>query len=67
MNLMLAAGGHPWTAIPVEHRDDYMAALEAASARQNIVPCAAFLGELVQDGLEGRPTGRILAGGPGGK
>jgi hypothetical protein len=62
MNLMLAAGGYPWTVIPVEHCNDYMAALEAASTRQDIAPFAAFLGGLVQDGLEGRPPGKILPG-----
>ena len=62
MNLMLAAAGYPWTVIPVERRDDYMAALEAASTRQDIAPFAAFLGGLVQDGLEGRPPGKILPG-----
>lgn len=59
MNLMLAAGGYPWTVIPVERRDDYMAALEAASTGQDIAPFAAFLGGLVQDGLEGRPQGQV--------
>jgi Fic family protein len=59
MNLMLAAGGYPWTVIPVERRDDYMAALEAASIWQDIAPFAAFLGGLVQDGLEGRPGGQV--------
>jgi fido (protein-threonine AMPylation protein) len=43
MNVMLAAGGWPWTVIPVEKRDSYMAALEEASARQNIGPFADFL------------------------
>lgn len=52
--LTLAAGGYPWTVIPVERRDDYMAALEAGSTRQDIAPFAAFLGGLVQDGLDGR-------------
>jgi len=32
MNVMLAAGGYPWTVIPVDERNAYMAALEAASA-----------------------------------
>ena len=54
MNVMLAGGGYPWTIVPVERRDDYMAALEEASAKQNIVPFATFLGELVREGLEGR-------------
>ena len=47
MNLMLTAGGHPWTVIPVERRDTYMAALGAASVRQDIGPFTGFLAELV--------------------
>ena len=47
MNVMLAAAGWPWTVIPVERRDEYMAALEAASVRQEIDPFADFLGGLV--------------------
>ena len=54
MNVMLAAGGYPWTVIPVERRDAYMAALEDASVRQDIGPFTDFLAELVRDGLEGR-------------
>ncbi len=36
MNVMLAAGGHQWTVIPVEEHNTYMAALEDAGVRQNI-------------------------------
>ncbi len=54
MNVMLAAGGYPWTVVPVQRRDAYMAALEEASVRQDIVPFAAFLAELVDDGLQGK-------------
>jgi Fic family protein len=43
MNVMMAAGGYPWTVIPVEARDRYMAALEAASVDQNIIPFTEFL------------------------
>ncbi len=43
MNLMLAASGHPWAIITVEQRNTYMAALEDASVRQDIVPFARFL------------------------
>ena len=43
MNLMLASGGYPWLIIPVETRDEYFAALEAASARQDIKPFTRFL------------------------
>lgn len=59
MNLMLASGGYPWTVIPLEKRDIYMAALESASVEQNIVPFTMFLGCLVSDSLEGKPTPRI--------
>ncbi len=56
MNLMLAAGGYPWTVIPVERRKDYMAALEAASSEQNIAPFADFLAGLVESTLKGEAT-----------
>ena len=48
MNVTLAAGGYPWTVIPVERRDDYMAALEDASVRGEIGPFAGFLAGLVR-------------------
>lgn len=54
MNVMLASGGYPWTIIPLEHRDEYMAALESASVRQDIRPFAAFVGGLVAAGLGGQ-------------
>ena len=51
MNVMLAGGGYPWTVVPVERRDDYMAALENASVHQDINPFSAFLGELVGESM----------------
>jgi len=51
MNVMLAAGGYPWTVIPLEKRDDYMAALESGSVEQDILPFAIFLGSLVSERL----------------
>jgi Fic family protein len=45
MNVMLASGGWPWTVITVDTRDTYMAALEEASVRQDIVPFTRFLAE----------------------
>jgi len=47
MNLMMASGGYPWTVVPVECRDDYMQALEAASVGQDIVPFTKFLASLL--------------------
>ena len=38
MNAMFASGGYPWTVIRVSRRAQYMAALEEASTKQNIVP-----------------------------
>lgn len=54
MNVMLAAGGFPWTVVPLERREAYMAALEEASVRQNIAPFADFLAQLVDEGLSGK-------------
>lgn len=48
MNAMLASGGYPWIIVPVDKRQDYMAALEQASVGQNIVPFSKFIGELVR-------------------
>ncbi len=47
MNVMLASGGYPWTVVPVEQRETYLAALEEASVKQNIVPFTEFLSGLV--------------------
>ncbi len=43
MNVMMASGGYPWTVIELQRRSDYMAALDEASSRQNIVPVATFV------------------------
>lgn len=48
MNLMMAAGGYPWTVIPVERRDEYMQALEAASVEQDIVPFTKFIVDILE-------------------
>jgi fido (protein-threonine AMPylation protein) len=46
MNLMTASGGYPWTIIPLDRRDDYMASLEKASVDQDIRPFSSFLAGL---------------------
>ena len=48
MNVMMAAAGFPWTVIPVERRDDYMAALEKVCTDSDIKPLAALIGELIR-------------------
>ena len=62
MNVMLAAGGYPWTVVPLERRDAYMTALEEASVQQNIVPFADFLGQLAKEGLRGKPVAKVPKG-----
>jgi hypothetical protein len=43
MNVLLAAGGYPWTIIRVEDRAAYMQALETASANEDLRPFAEFI------------------------
>jgi hypothetical protein len=43
----------------VERRDAYMATLEQANVRRNIVSFAAFLGDLVTLGLEGKEAAAL--------
>ena len=52
MNVMFAAGGYPWTVIPVEQREAYMETLEQASVHQDIVPFTELLGGLVRETLK---------------
>jgi Fic family protein len=62
MNVMLASGGYPWTTVPLERRNDYMAALESASVRQDIEPFAGFIGSLVDAGLRGQAVPPVPGG-----
>lgn len=57
MNLMFASGGYAWTVVPVQQRNAYMAALESASAGDDIGPFADFLGSLVGKTPPAPPTG----------
>jgi len=59
MNLMMAAGGYPWTVIPVTERKAYMAALEKASVGEDIAPFADFLARLVAKRLAGGPLPEV--------
>jgi hypothetical protein len=43
MNLMMASGGYPWTIVQTTRRKEYLNALDAASADQNIRPFAKFI------------------------
>lgn len=55
MNAMLVSGGYPWTVVPVQERDNYMQALEAASVEQDIKPLAQFIAYLVDASINGQP------------
>jgi hypothetical protein len=59
MNVMLAAGGYPWTIVPVEERNAYMATLEVASVNEDIGPFTDFLAALVRANLEGKPGPKV--------
>jgi Fic/DOC family len=48
MNLLLAAGGWPWTVVTMDVRSAYMQALDVASTEHNIAPFTQLLGQLVQ-------------------
>ena len=58
LNVMLGSGGYPWTVIPVELRDEYMAALESASVDKDIKPFAKFVARLVQASMDGNPIAK---------
>jgi len=62
MNVMLASGGYRWTIIPVDRRDGYLAALEAASVGQDIRPFTTFVGGMVASGLRGEPAPAVPGG-----
>ncbi|AWB69210.1 cell filamentation protein Fic (plasmid) [Saccharobesus litoralis] len=47
MNLMMASGGIAWTVVPVERREEYMAALEIASVDNDIIPFTKFIASLL--------------------
>ena len=47
MNSQLVTGGYPWVVVPVEQRQEYMAALEKASVEEEIGDFARFVGRLM--------------------
>jgi len=59
MNLMMAAGGYPWTVIPLPQRKAYMATLEKASVGEDIAPFADFIARLVEKRLAGEPLPEV--------
>jgi hypothetical protein len=59
MNLMMAAGGYPWTVVPLSERQAYMTALEKASVGEDIAPFADFLAKLVEKRLAGEPLPEV--------
>jgi Fic family protein len=61
MNAMLASGGYPWTVIRVEDRNDYLAALDAASVDVKIKPFARFIAERVRRSMKQATAARARA------
>lgn len=59
MNAMLAAGGYPWTVIPVQERQTYMSSLEKASIEGDIEPFTKFIANLVSESLKGKPIAKL--------
>lgn len=47
MNSQLVTAGYPWVVVPMEKRDDYMAALENASVREEIDSFVQFILSLI--------------------
>jgi len=47
MNSQLVTAGYPWVVIPVERRQEYMAALEQASVEGNIEGFVRFIGRVM--------------------
>lgn len=47
MNSQLVTAGYPWVIVPVERRQEYMAALEQASVEEDIEAFARFIGSLM--------------------
>jgi len=59
MNTMMAAGGYPWTVIPLPERRAYKASLEKASVGEDIGPFADFMANLVEKRLAGEPLPEV--------
>ena len=49
LNFMLTTGGYVWTVVPVEQRNEYLAALAQASSDRNIGPFAQMLAQLTTE------------------
>lgn len=47
MNTQFISGGYDWTIIPVERRDEYMAALEKTSVPGDITDFTVFIASLI--------------------
>lgn len=50
MNSQLVTGGYPWVVVPVEHRQEYMEALEKASVEDDITAFVRFVVSLMKEG-----------------
>jgi hypothetical protein len=64
MNTMMAAGGYPWTFIPVTDHNAYVNALEKPSVGEDIARFANFLAGLVKKRLAGEPLPAVPKASP---
>ena len=49
MNSQLVTAGYPWVVISVEHRDEYIAALEKASLEEDNEGFVRFVASLMEE------------------
>lgn len=52
MNVMLASGGYDWVVIKTDKRAEYMAALETASTKGDILPFAKFVISILRQNVD---------------
>lgn len=52
MNVMLASGGYDWVVIKTDKRAEYMAALETASTKGDILPFAKFVVSILRQNVD---------------
>ena len=51
MNSQLVTAGYPWVVIPVERREEYMAALEKSSVEGDVEGFVRFIGGLMRNDI----------------
>ena len=52
MNIQLVTAGYPWVVVPVERREEYIAALEKASVEGDVERLVKFVGKILKGAVE---------------